>query len=165
MMTLEEVFREVVTNESFYVGWSNCDSSTIKIALRKLYRRPQFLAHSEILAGHTDWLFMGTPGPGAPGHFDAIFDPSWQAQVAGRKRWDLTPPHECAHLCNAMSVTVEPGDVVVIDTHRWFHKTTVLGSNLSITVGAEYYKAGAENYDGYSVDEWDFVNPDRGFLL
>lgn len=35
----------------------------------------------------------------------------WQAQIIGRKTWKLVPPPECDHICNKMSVTVEPGDI------------------------------------------------------
>lgn len=164
MLTLEEVFKEVNTNSTFYVGWSNCDSSAVKLALRELYRQPRFLNHPDILAAHTDWVFVGTPGPGAPGHYDAIFDPSWQAQITGRKKWDIDPPPECAHTCHSISTTVEPGEVVVIDTHRWYHKTTALPPDLSITVGSEFYRAGATEYEGYIIDEWDFLDDGRVVL-
>ena len=31
--------------------------------------------------GRKDWIFMGTPGYGAPFHLDNVKYPSWQAQV------------------------------------------------------------------------------------
>jgi len=145
-------------NGSFYVGWSNCGSSAVKLALRKLYRLPRFLSHPQLVAAHTDWVFMGTPGPGAPAHYDAIYDPSWQAQVVGTKEWHLAPPPECAHVCKAVSTTVYPGAVVVIDTHRWLHRTVIRGPNLSITVGSEFYRVGTEASDTYIVDEWDYAD-------
>jgi hypothetical protein len=46
---------------------------------------------------------------------------------------------------------MHPGDVVVIDTHKWFHKTDVLGDEISITVGSEYDKPNGTGY----MDAWD----------
>ena len=59
--------------------------------------------------------------------------------MVGRKRWTLDPPPECRHECaGPFSVVMEPGDIIVLDTHRWFHATHVLGTSMSITIGAEY---------------------------
>lgn len=128
-----------------------------------------FLNSSTLLSADTDWVFLGSPGAGAPWHYDAIYDPSWQAQITGRKRWDLKPPPECSHVCHPLSVIVEPGDVAVIDTHRWQHRTTILPPDLSISVGSEFYSTDLPpEYapeGGYHVDRWDFVDVGRGPIL
>ncbi|XP_058796032.1 uncharacterized protein LOC131666944 [Phymastichus coffea] len=120
----------------WYVGWSNCDE-TIGAILRQHYRRPYFLpdtAESE----KTDWLFMGSPGYGAPMHVDDVEYPSWQAQIRGRKRWILEPPRECHYVCRRLEVTVDPGEILVLDTNKWYHQTTIVSEDISITIGAEY---------------------------
>jgi hypothetical protein len=63
----------------WYIGWANCDKEAGQI-LREYYDLPDFLpANSE--SGKRDWIFMGTPGFGAPMHIDNVNYPSWQAQV------------------------------------------------------------------------------------
>ena len=65
--------------EPWYIGWANCDTEAGAI-LRQYYETPFFLpAHLE--SGKRDWVFMGTPGYGAPFHLDNVKYPSWQAQV------------------------------------------------------------------------------------
>ena len=65
----------------WYIGWANCDEEAGDI-LREFYQRPDFLPlDSE--SGRRDWIFMGTPGFGAPYHIDNVKYPSWQAQVRG----------------------------------------------------------------------------------
>ena len=82
---------------------------------------------------------------------------SWRAQLSGTKVWTLTPPPECEHVCQPFNVTVNRGDIsewacvdvctqytyivtcaVVVDTNRWYHQTTILPGNISITIGSEY---------------------------
>ncbi|XP_012942495.1 uncharacterized protein LOC106012863 [Aplysia californica] len=121
----------------WYVGWSNCDVTAGEI-LRKHYGRPYFLPENAE-SSRTDWLFMGSPGYGAHLHVDNVHLPSWQAQVAGHKRWTLQPPPECYFRCIAkMEVTVRPGEIIVVDTNRWYHATQVTGQDISITIGSEY---------------------------
>ena len=63
----------------WYIGWANCDVEAGAI-LRQYYETPFFLPiDSE--SGRRDWIFMGTPGFGAPLHLDNVKYPSWQAQV------------------------------------------------------------------------------------
>jgi hypothetical protein len=71
---------DAVTHQRRYVGWSNCRDRQVKEVFRRMYTRPGFLP-TDLRESHTDWLFMGLPGPGADLHHDAIFEPSWQAQV------------------------------------------------------------------------------------
>ncbi|XP_034943563.1 uncharacterized protein [Chelonus insularis] len=122
--------------EAWYVGWSNCDEE-IGAILRDHYDRPYFLpatAESE----KTDWIFMGSPGYGAPMHIDDVNHPSWQAQIKGSKLWVLEPPKECHYVCNRLSIIVNEGEIIILDTNRWYHQTKIISENLSITIGAEY---------------------------
>ncbi|KAK0172176.1 hypothetical protein PV328_005525 [Microctonus aethiopoides] len=122
--------------DPWYVGWSNCDEQ-IGMTLRQYYHRPYFLpttAENE----KTDWIFMGSPGYGAPMHVDDVDYPSWQAQIKGSKLWILEPPRECHYQCNKLQVIVEPGDIIILDTNRWYHQTKIIPNDLSITIGAEY---------------------------
>ena len=69
-----------MTNQKpWYAGWANCDDKATKI-LREYYPRPSFLP-AESTEGRRDWIFIGTPGWGAPSHLDDVTYPSWQAQV------------------------------------------------------------------------------------
>ena len=48
--------------------------------LQEYYTRPSFLPEDST-DGSRDWIFIGTPGWGAPSHIDNVKYPSWQAQV------------------------------------------------------------------------------------
>ena len=63
----------------WYVGWANCDEDASEI-LREYYTSPSFLP-VDAKSGSRDWIFIGTPGYGAPLHLDNVKYPSWQAQV------------------------------------------------------------------------------------
>ncbi|XP_033219937.1 bifunctional arginine demethylase and lysyl-hydroxylase JMJD6-like [Belonocnema kinseyi] len=120
----------------WYVGWSNCDKS-IGAVLREYYQRPYFLPETAE-SGKTDWIFMGSPGYGAPMHVDDVSNPSWQAQIRGKKLWILEPPRECHYACKRLEVTVNPGEIFVLDTNWWYHQTKIISQDMSITIGAEY---------------------------
>ncbi|XP_071440254.1 bifunctional arginine demethylase and lysyl-hydroxylase JMJD6-like [Hetaerina americana] len=120
----------------WYIGWSNCDETAAR-ALRRHYTRPYFLP-TTAESKRTDWLFMGSPGYGAHMHVDNVEHPSWQAQVRGSKQWQLQPPPECLYECRALEVTVHPGEIIVVDTNRWYHSTLIVSTDMSITIGAEY---------------------------
>ncbi|XP_015126093.1 bifunctional arginine demethylase and lysyl-hydroxylase JMJD6-B [Diachasma alloeum] len=123
-------------SQPWYVGWSNCDEK-IGTILRQHYHRPYFLpplAESE----KTDWIFMGSSGYGAPMHVDDVEHASWQAQIKGSKLWILEPPRECHYTCARVEVVVEPGEIIILDTNRWYHQTRIISEDLSITIGAEY---------------------------
>ncbi|XP_064115206.1 LOW QUALITY PROTEIN: uncharacterized protein LOC135221330 [Macrobrachium nipponense] len=140
-MNLRQVFnmsheRANMLGEPWYIGWSNCDSSAAN-TLRGHYERPYFLPQSAE-SSKTDWIFIGTPGYGAHLHIDHVGNPSWQAQIRGRKLWTLEPPPECYFHCVPMEVVVEPGEIIVLDTNIWYHKTLIVSKDLSITIGSEY---------------------------
>ncbi|KZC14247.1 PREDICTED: uncharacterized protein LOC107192338 [Dufourea novaeangliae] len=122
--------------EPWYVGWSNCDEK-IGSTLRQYYQRPYFLP-STAESEKTDWIFMGSHGYGAPMHVDDVEHPSWQAQIKGKKLWILEPPRECHYTCNRLEIAVQPGEIIVLDTNRWYHQTRIISEEMSITIGAEY---------------------------
>ncbi|XP_061180297.1 uncharacterized protein LOC133188829 [Saccostrea echinata] len=142
--TLEEVFemnedRALMKDGSapWYIGWSNCDLSAAN-TLRGHYSRPYFLPQVAE-SSKTDWIFMGSPGYGADLHIDAVEHPSWQAQITGTKRWTLEPPPECYFQCpKSIQVVIHPGEIIVLDTNRWYHSTLNVGDDISITIGSEY---------------------------
>ncbi|CAH1794438.1 unnamed protein product [Owenia fusiformis] len=141
--TLEEVFEMPEARANFeegqknwYIGWSNCNGDVAEI-LRKHYQRPHFLP-KDSESSSLDWLFMGGSGPGAFVHLDYVQRPSWQAQIKGRKSWTLVPVPECEHVCVPMNITVEKGDIILIDTNQWYHSTFVHPGEISITIGSEY---------------------------
>ncbi|XP_054280434.1 bifunctional arginine demethylase and lysyl-hydroxylase JMJD6-B [Macrosteles quadrilineatus] len=120
----------------WYIGWSNCDNQVAHI-LKEQYSRPYFLPETSENK-KVDWIFMGSPGYGAKMHVDSVSHPSWQAQLRGRKKWTLQPPPECIYHCNTLEVVVSPGEIIVLDTNRWYHQTMILPGEMSITIGAEY---------------------------
>ncbi|KAJ8303305.1 hypothetical protein KUTeg_019701 [Tegillarca granosa] len=102
-------------SEPWYIGWSNCEFEAANI-LRKHYQKPYFLPR-----------------------VDNVKDPSWQAQITGTKKWTLEPPSECYFECKSrLEVTVEPGEIIVLDTNKWYHSTLNVGNDISITIGSEY---------------------------
>ncbi|XP_044738123.1 uncharacterized protein LOC123299791 [Chrysoperla carnea] len=120
----------------WYFGWSSCNKAATKL-LRQHYTRPYFLptiSESTTL----DWIFMGGPGDGAHLHIDGVKYPSWQAQLSGRKLWRLVPPPECYFYCHEIEEIVSPGEIIVVDTNRWYHQTFIVSTNVSITIGSEY---------------------------
>eukprot|EP00095_Tigriopus_kingsejongensis_P004003 maker-scaffold1031_size68893-snap-gene-0.28 protein:Tk04003 transcript:maker-scaffold1031_size68893-snap-gene-0.28-mRNA-1 annotation:"hypothetical protein CAPTEDRAFT_142276" len=123
--------------DPWYIGWADCDPKAREI-LRHYYSTPWFLPEDS-QSGRRDWFFMGTPGYGAPFHIDNVVHPSWQAQIRGRKLWQVRPPPECAWKCpsETLEATLEPGDVIVVNTNWWYHSTSVL-DGLSITITNEY---------------------------
>ncbi|XP_047738516.1 uncharacterized protein LOC108669977 [Hyalella azteca] len=139
--SLRDVFnmsrdRVNMRGEPWYIGWSNCDSAAAN-ELRQHYTRPYFLPEASE-ASKMDWIFMGTKGYGAHLHIDHVGKPSWQAQIRGSKTWTLEPPPECYFQCQTLSVTVHPGNIIVLDTNAWYHKTLIVSDELSITIGSEY---------------------------
>ncbi|XP_065349796.1 uncharacterized protein LOC135945823 isoform X1 [Cloeon dipterum] len=127
---------ERATGKPWYVGWSNCDDRVSR-QLRQYYSRPYFLPENSENK-QMDWIFIGSPGYGAHMHVDNVGSVSWQAQLKGRKLWVLQPPPECLYRCSIMQTTLEPGDIIVLDTDRWYHSTLIVSDDISITIGAEF---------------------------
>ncbi|XP_027844279.1 uncharacterized protein LOC114125007 [Aphis gossypii] len=123
--------------EPWYIGWSNCERKSIN-RLKEHITLPSFLPKLSDRK-QTLWIFMGTPGHGAPMHIDKVAFPSWQTQISGYKKWTLRTPAECFFKCKRMfEVFMEPGSTIVLDTNIWYHETQTIGQDISITVGAEY---------------------------
>uniref|UniRef100_A0A1I8F8H3 JmjC domain-containing protein n=1 Tax=Macrostomum lignano TaxID=282301 RepID=A0A1I8F8H3_9PLAT len=74
-----------------------------------------------------DWICSwASPGRAPSLHIDYVSRPSWQAQIRGRKIWELVPSPECASVCHSFNITtVHAGDIINIDTNRWYHATYV----------------------------------------
>lgn len=141
--TLSEVFLMPEERANFtegekpwYIGWSNCNKD-VRNKLRQHYDRPYFLPNNSE-SSTIDWIFMGGSGPGALIHLDYVQRPSWQAQIAGKKTWTLIPSPECEAQCKTMNVTVQKGDIFVVDTNVWYHSTFIHPGEISITIGSEY---------------------------
>ncbi|XP_060648406.1 uncharacterized protein LOC132786042 [Drosophila nasuta] len=126
----------VMGEAPWYFGWSNCHAETTD-QFRKHYSKPYFLPEDSE-NNVVDWIFMGTAGMGAQMHIDNVRLPSWQAQLAGSKLWVLVPPPECYFRCARFEVIVRQGEMIVLDTNRWYHQTFVQPGAVSITIGAEY---------------------------
>ena len=61
------------------------------------------------------------------------------AQITGSKRWIFKPPAECMLACKTLHTVVQPGEILVFDSNRWFHGTDVMpGTGISLTIGSEY---------------------------
>jgi len=123
--------------EPWYVGWSVCQKPVAEM-LFELFDRPTFIS-PDSTPPKKPWIFIGTPGYGAHSHVDNVGEPTWQAQIRGVKTWYLDPPPECRWTCHGrMEVTMYPGDIIVLDTNRWFHATLVQGEELSVVITNEY---------------------------
>lgn len=120
----------------WYIGWSNCHRKIAK-KLRQHYQRPYFLPNDSE-SSNLDWIFMGGFGSGAFIHIDYVQRPSWQAQISGRKSWSLIPAPECESVCHAMNITLEKGDIFVVDTNQWYHATYIHPGEVCISIGSEY---------------------------
>ena len=46
---------------------------------------------------------------------------------------------ECLFVCNELNFIVEPGEIIVLNTNIWYHKTSVASKDeISITIGSEF---------------------------
>lgn len=136
---LGEVFNgsHTTSEEPWHIGWRNCDDRAATI-LRQHYGRPYFLPPSSNDRQKLEWIYLGSSGYRETMHIDTVNRPSWQAQLKGSKRWFLFPPPECYYQCEALDVTVEPGEIIVVDTARWYRETAIVSKDLSIAVGAQF---------------------------
>merc|ERR1711879_741404 len=136
----EEQWELIGDYKPWYIGWANdCDKRVSKI-LEQYYEMPSFLPDG-LAPPEKNWIFMGTSGYGANFHVDELPYPTWQAQIQGKKKWSLKSPPECFMACNSykeFSAVLEEGDMIFVDTRFWYHATTVLDKDLSITITVEY---------------------------
>ena len=42
---------------------------------------------------------------------DYVQRPSWQAQIKGKKTWQVIPVPECDDVCSSFNTTVHPGEI------------------------------------------------------
>lgn len=128
---------KMVSGKPWYVGWAVCHEKVAE-ALFELFPRPSFLSE-ESTPPRRPWIFIGTPRNGAHVHVDNVDMPSWQLQISGVKTWYLDPPPECKWACHGrIETTIYPGDILVIDTNKWFHSTKAHPGQLSISMVNEY---------------------------
>jgi hypothetical protein len=91
------------------------------------------------------WVFFGrnpighTNLDGRPEHTDAVtHDGTWHYQLSGVKRWFLRPTPELIATCrrqqqdfptisqdSCLQVECQEGDVLVVNTRLWFHRTVI----------------------------------------
>ncbi|CAD5124218.1 unnamed protein product [Dimorphilus gyrociliatus] len=124
---------------AWYIGFSSCDDYVNKNLLQEYFISPEFLPKS--LNTQQVWLFMGfgrSGGSAAPVHIDQVGVPSWQAQIIGKKTWQIYPTFECEMECKNFDINLEAGDIFVIDTNWWYHNTRVEKDYFSLTIGSEY---------------------------
>ena len=137
------------SEESFYVGWTNCFPEAIH-ELQNYYSRPTFLP-DDSESSQVDWIFIGgitaNAKKGKPAHIDhvdkpslyRVYRPSWYAVVSGTKTWTLYPPPECENLCsNKLVVDVGKRDLFIVDTNLWLSRTETKQGILTITIESEY---------------------------
>ena len=138
--------------QPWYVGWSVCHE-TVLGNLSRLVTRPRFLSRYDMIGNM--WIFIGTPGYGAHLHLDDDLDTNtWQvkinkikkyfldntkkylqAQISGAKTWFLEPPPECAGVCpGGVQGDLYPGDMIIVNTNFWFHRTHVLDQGISLVI-------------------------------
>lgn len=140
--TLEEFFRDETDgmgegkSRLWYVGWHICWPE-MRQELSKYYQRPSFLPEG-YTTNPSDYIFMGVAGRGSELHLDTVDRPTLQAQIIGKKTWSLIPPTECQSVCHTLNVTVDKGDIFVLDTSIWFHSTLVHPGEMSIAINTEF---------------------------
>ncbi|PAA81676.1 hypothetical protein BOX15_Mlig011876g2 [Macrostomum lignano] len=120
----------------WYFGWSNVDLN-VHFELQNYYKVPHFLPE-DTEHGQMEWFFMGTSQEAAYLHVDHTIKPAWQAQIRGRKVWELHPPAECWFQCPPVRAHLQDGDLFVIDPSVWYHGTFIYPGELSITFGMEF---------------------------
>lgn len=124
--------------KKWYIGWST-DNPVIGKQLKKYFSTPYFIhPQSDEESLKVSWIFMGSPGPGAFMHIDQVMHSSWQAQLKGVKTWTVAPQPECEAVCAKFNITVNTGDMIVINTNVWYHSTYIHPGSISITIGNEF---------------------------
>lgn len=136
---------------------------------RKLEGRLLPLEHvaKEWSQGDCTWIFFGrnvgggkggdgTCVEGRPEHTDAVsHDGTWHYQLSGRKTWYLRPTLELMDLVRSRSspedpstmdpslvleVTCQEGDVLIVNTRLWWHRTQIPPQHLpSISYARDFF--------------------------
>jgi len=133
VFTMSEERVSDVLSRPWYVGWSVCHQPVLR-EIEKLIELPEFLSDLDMLGNM--WIFIGSPGYGAHLHLDDDLElPTWQAQISGVKTWFLQPPPECGGRCKKeLQTDLHPGDMIIVNTNFWFHKTRVKDQGISLVV-------------------------------
>ncbi|XP_034951453.1 uncharacterized protein [Chelonus insularis] len=127
--------RNVLNESSWYVGWKNCHPQVVEI-MKEYYESPNFFPLDAEIP-QTNYIFLGYH-EGALMHLDYIPRLMWQGQIIGKKIWTVAPTPECDHICSSFSFSVDTGDIILLDTRIWYHKTYVSNDQLSLTITSEY---------------------------
>ena len=114
--------------------------------LGECFARPSRQANDAIVHAAAVWVFFGqcgstAPVPGRAEHTDAVeHDGTWHLQVAGSKVWYLRPTETllaswrsnggdgaaaAAASAKGVRVVVEAGDVLVVNTRLFWHRTEI----------------------------------------
>lgn len=136
-------------DKSWYFGWANCDDRVVDYMEKNHVDVPEFVPS----VMETMWLFLGRKGPGFAMHIDGEGNPSWQAQIAGVKKWILRPVAECRprqglfgfffheyrDLCmnDEFTVKLYPNDLLLVHTDIYEHSTAV-EEEMSISMSCNY---------------------------
>ena len=149
VFTMSEERVSDVLSRPWYVGWSVCHKPVVreieKLSKAEIFKHfksistfpvqlPDFLSELDMLGNM--WIFIGSPGYGAHLHLDDDLElPTWQAQISGVKTWFLQPPPECGGRCKQeLEADLHPGDMIIVNTNFWFHKTKVKDHGISLVV-------------------------------
>mmetsp|Transcript_8126 Transcript_8126/g.11317 ORF Transcript_8126/g.11317 Transcript_8126/m.11317 type:complete len:279 (+) Transcript_8126:51-887(+) len=102
------------------------------------------------------WLFVGknssdTDLPGRPEHTDALakhIQGTWHWQAQGCKRWYIA-----ARGHKSKSFLCEPGDLLLIDTSFWSHRTSIPPqSDISVSIARDFSQNQSEEHAPTNID-------------
>ena len=87
------------------------------------------------------------PLVGRPEHTDSVTHSfTWHAQCAGSKKWHIRPTDDLVKQCPAakkysggIEITVNEGDLFLIDTRLWWHCTSLPQNPLSVSYARDVY--------------------------
>jgi hypothetical protein len=105
------------------------------------------------------WFFFGrnyigyTNLDGRPEHTDAIsHDGTWHYQLSGTKRWVVRPTAELLGniegpltVSSELCIDCKEGDVLIINTGRWFHRTIIPPQRVPSVSYARDFRLGDES--------------------
>jgi U3 small nucleolar RNA-associated protein 6 len=105
-----------------------------------------FVGRSSNVEGHDDLQ-------GRPEHTDSVsHDGTWHYQLSGSKRWYLRPTEELLETVpDSASVCIdcEEGDVLVVNTRLWWHRTVIPRQpNPSVSYARDFYMTPTETTSG-----------------
>eukprot|EP01062_Namystynia_karyoxenos_P067943 TRINITY_DN62093_c0_g1_i1.p2 TRINITY_DN62093_c0_g1~~TRINITY_DN62093_c0_g1_i1.p2 ORF type:complete len:413 (+),score=112.98 TRINITY_DN62093_c0_g1_i1:67-1305(+) len=123
---------------------------------------PQVARHSECV-----WFFLGRNTaaecmPGRPEHTDDVTHcGTWHLQLQGAKTWHLRPTEELLQRNPSLSpctVTCRPGDVLVVNTRLWWHRTELpdtrgAAEGLSVSYARDFRLVDAQPGGGDADDD------------